>query len=85
MTNTLYRLDHPARTRLKEDIDLRRRGDTDRLLHLLLDQIHQTHTRIRNLKDLNIPIKREEDVRRRHLLQYHLHNQRMITVDTKGW
>ena len=81
MTNTLHRLDHPARTSLKEDIGLRRREDTDRLL---LDRIHQTHTRIRNLKDLNLPIKREEDDQCRHLLQYHLHNQRMITVDTKG-
>ena len=77
MTNTLHRLDHSARTSLKEDIDRLL------LLRLLLDQIHQTHTRIGNLKDLNIPIKREEDDQC-HLLQYHLHNQRMVTVDTKG-
>ena len=84
MTNTLHRLDHPARTSLKENIDPRRRKDTDRLLlHLLLDRRRQTHIRIRNLIDLNIPIKREEDDQRPHLLHYHLHNQRMIMVDAK--
>ena len=83
MTNKLHRLDHPARTSRKEDIDPGRRDDTDRRLHLLLDRLHQTHIKMRNPRDLNIPIKREEDDRRRLLRQYQLHNQRMITVDTK--
>ena len=42
MTNTLHRLDNPVWTSLKEDIDLRRREDVDRLLlHLLSSNSHK--------------------------------------------
>ena len=61
MTNTLHRLDNPVWTSLKEDIDLRRREDIGRLFLHLLGQPLQIHIRIKNQRELNILIKREED------------------------
>ena len=82
MTNTLHRLDNPAWTSLKEDIDLRRREDIDRL-HLLPGRPLQIHIRIKKLKRAEHFHKKGEDNLCRPLLHHHLHNQRMITVDTK--
>ena len=78
MTNTFHRLDNPVWTSLKEDIDLRRKY-IDRLrFHLLLGRPLQIHKRIKNQRELNILIKREEDDRCRPLLHHYLHNQRMV-------